>query len=111
MIESAQIAQTSNSVNADVLLTMAKCSLPQVSKMIIFLSTDLMLSDELPYILILHAKLHRILYGSTGISAGIDLSFYFVKKQNGIEAARKVADRMEYDWKDLDCQTCTCQPS
>jgi len=48
---------------------------------------------------------------SAGISAGIDLSFYFVKKQFGLESAKKVAEHMEYDWKDVDAQTCTCQPS
>jgi len=46
---------------------------------------------------------------SAGISAGIDLSFYFVKKIFGRDIANNVADHMEYDWKDLDYAKCVCK--
>jgi transcriptional regulator GlxA family with amidase domain len=46
---------------------------------------------------------------SAGISAGIDLSFYFVKKTFGADTANGVADMMEYDWKNLDYPACTCK--
>lgn len=36
---------------------------------------------------------------SAGISAGIDLSFYVVRKLLGEEAATKTGRYMEYDWK------------
>jgi transcriptional regulator GlxA family with amidase domain len=44
----------------------------------------------------------------TGISAGIDLSLYFVKKLFGNGLAEKVAAHMEYNWKDKEFGTCVC---
>jgi len=43
-----------------------------------------------------------------GVSAGIDLAFYFVKKYLGDEKAKRAAEMMEYDWKDIGIQKCTC---
>lgn len=38
---------------------------------------------------------------SAGISAGIDMSLYIVKKFFGLPSAEKTARRMEYDWKKI----------
>ncbi len=35
---------------------------------------------------------------SAGISAGIDMSFYFISKNISYEEARSIATHMEYDW-------------
>jgi len=70
-----------------------------------------------PQVLLIIFKLFRLwtLFNNNlcvdeiGISAGIDLSFYFIKKQFGPEIANAVAAHMEYDWKDLDYGKCTCK--
>jgi len=43
-----------------------------------------------------------------GVSAGIDLAFYYVKIKLGADEARKTAEMMEYDWKDMDVTPCIC---
>jgi transcriptional regulator GlxA family with amidase domain len=43
---------------------------------------------------------------SAGISAGIDVSLYFVKRMFGKADSDGVASRMEYDWKDWNYDTC-----
>jgi putative intracellular protease/amidase len=44
-------------------------------------------------------------YTSSGVSAGMDMSLGFVRDIFGVEAAREIADRIEYSWheeKDMD---------
>jgi len=42
----------------------------------------------------------------SGISAGIDLALYFVKKMIGKPEADAIAERLEYDWKDEEYDEC-----
>jgi len=45
-----------------------------------------------------------------GVSAGIDLSIYFVKKLHGQKVAQEVKKLMEYESnRDFEIPACTCE--